>query len=109
MIPKITVVAALVLFGFLGLAEAQGEGGVHSSAGSTVAGWNFFHITHCLTFADIFYFYPLESIGVTYFFTDSFSFSSRYSQLARLETWLRFSLPTPRSILHIHFQVERTE
>jgi hypothetical protein len=77
MFPKITVVAALVLFAFLGVAEAQNvEGasvvgrGARAQGSDVSSGWNAFHIAHCLTLADNFYIYPLENIGVAYFFTD---------------------------------------
>jgi hypothetical protein len=80
MIPKVTIVAALVLLGFLSVAEAQGVKGGQASTPSSgasasvqasiAAGWTFFHIAHCFVFNDFFFFFPLEAIGVSSFFTN---------------------------------------
>src|SRR6516165_7958756 len=80
MIPKIAVVAALVLFGFLAVAEAEsvrgGEASTPSSGASAtvqplvVSGWNYFHIANCGVFNDFLYFFPLEAIGINFFVTN---------------------------------------
>jgi hypothetical protein len=74
MIPKTTLAAALVLFAFLGAAEAQQGGivggGVRVSGVSAVpSGWHVFHIAHCSTSTDGFFIFPLEDIGIQYLFT----------------------------------------
>jgi heme A synthase len=79
---KTALPAALVLFAFLGVAEAQsalggwvpvsGDSSAQINAVSTNAissGWTLFHIAHCLTTSDAFFIFPLENIGAAYLVT----------------------------------------
>jgi len=82
LIPKITAVAALVLLGFLSVAEAESVRGIVASTPSsdasvsaeapTIPGWNLFHIAHCLSLNGVLYFYPVEaiSIGIQFYSTN---------------------------------------
>ena len=75
MVFKVPVaLAAIVLFGFLGLAEAQSaesvsQGGAlsESQVANVVLGINYFHIARCAAADGFFFIVPLDLPGVAFF------------------------------------------
>ncbi|SRR6266496_5087079 len=111
MIVKTTALVAIVLLGFLVIAEAQttepvSQGGVlrtsstqsDDSRPNVVAGWNYFHIASCSPFGTTLYLFPLESFGVGYFFTSSPVFYNAIAPACQTGNWVAIFVTNPATL-----------
>jgi hypothetical protein len=99
MICKSTVLAVILFFGVLSVAEAQlkGEEAVNGGelradqppTAQAVAGvWNFFHVTNCYTDGGALYVFPAESAVVNVLFTTNPIFAATIAPACQTGNWM---------------------